>query len=186
MNAREIAIMAPLVILTIGAWLLSEAGARHDVRRREGDDRALSEGHSCAKQRGARRTSSRDWRNKRRDAPRNLYELSRAALSQYAPIFPGTVHPCWRLSSSSCGAPTIVIRLASRSAWRRSSCSSESALLIARHPAATQELFNGAFIDDSFARFMKILTLPGIGAYPSFCRSTTCAASGFCASNIRS
>jgi NADH-quinone oxidoreductase subunit N len=36
-----------------------------------------------------------------------------------------------------------------------------AALLVARHPAATQELFNGAFIDDSFGRFMKILTLAG-------------------------
>ncbi len=36
-----------------------------------------------------------------------------------------------------------------------------SALLIARHPSATQELFNGAFVDDRFARFMKVLTLTG-------------------------
>jgi NADH-quinone oxidoreductase subunit N len=34
-------------------------------------------------------------------------------------------------------------------------------LLIARQPAATEELFNGAFVNDSFARFMKILTLAG-------------------------
>ncbi len=36
-----------------------------------------------------------------------------------------------------------------------------AALLIARQPAATEELFNGAFVNDSFARFMKILTLAG-------------------------
>jgi NADH-quinone oxidoreductase subunit N len=36
-----------------------------------------------------------------------------------------------------------------------------SALLIARLPPASQELFNGAFVDDRFARFMKILTLAG-------------------------
>jgi NADH-quinone oxidoreductase subunit N len=35
------------------------------------------------------------------------------------------------------------------------------ALLILQHPPASQELFNGAFIDDRFARFMKILTLAG-------------------------
>jgi NADH-quinone oxidoreductase subunit N len=36
-----------------------------------------------------------------------------------------------------------------------------AALLIARDAPASQELFNGAFIDDRFARFMKILTLAG-------------------------
>ncbi len=36
-----------------------------------------------------------------------------------------------------------------------------AALLIARQPQATEELFNGAFIDDSFARFMKMLVLAG-------------------------
>jgi NADH-quinone oxidoreductase subunit N len=36
-----------------------------------------------------------------------------------------------------------------------------AALLIARQPAATEELFNGAFVNDSFARFMKVLTLAG-------------------------
>jgi NADH-quinone oxidoreductase subunit N len=36
-----------------------------------------------------------------------------------------------------------------------------AALLIARQPAATEVLFNGAFVNDSFARFMKILTLAG-------------------------
>ncbi len=36
-----------------------------------------------------------------------------------------------------------------------------SALLIARQPQATEELFNGAFVNDSFARFMKVLTLAG-------------------------
>ncbi len=34
-------------------------------------------------------------------------------------------------------------------------------LLIARHPAAAQSLFNGAFVDDGFARFVKILVLTG-------------------------
>jgi NADH-quinone oxidoreductase subunit N len=36
-----------------------------------------------------------------------------------------------------------------------------SALLIARLPPVSQELFNGAFVDDGFARFMKVLTLAG-------------------------
>src|SRR5262249_56415961 len=36
-----------------------------------------------------------------------------------------------------------------------------AALLIARQPAATEVLFNGAFVNDSFARFMKVLTLAG-------------------------
>jgi NADH-quinone oxidoreductase subunit N len=36
-----------------------------------------------------------------------------------------------------------------------------AALLIAGQPATTGQLFNGAFINDSFARFMKILTLAG-------------------------
>jgi NADH-quinone oxidoreductase subunit N len=36
-----------------------------------------------------------------------------------------------------------------------------AALLIARQPGATEELFNGAFVNDSFARFMKVLTLAG-------------------------
>jgi NADH-quinone oxidoreductase subunit N len=36
-----------------------------------------------------------------------------------------------------------------------------AALLIAGQPAATEQLFNGAFVNDSFARFMKILTLAG-------------------------
>jgi NADH-quinone oxidoreductase subunit N len=36
-----------------------------------------------------------------------------------------------------------------------------AALLIARQPAPAEVLFNGAFVNDSFARFMKILTLAG-------------------------
>ena len=36
-----------------------------------------------------------------------------------------------------------------------------AALLIAGQPAPTEQLFNGAFVNDSFARFMKILTLAG-------------------------
>jgi len=36
-----------------------------------------------------------------------------------------------------------------------------AALLIARQEQPTEELFNGAFVNDSFARFMKILTLAG-------------------------
>ncbi len=36
-----------------------------------------------------------------------------------------------------------------------------AALLIARQQQATEELFDGAFVNDSFARFMKILTLAG-------------------------
>jgi NADH-quinone oxidoreductase subunit N len=36
-----------------------------------------------------------------------------------------------------------------------------AALLICGQPPITQELFGGAFIDDRFARFMKILTLAG-------------------------
>jgi NADH-quinone oxidoreductase subunit N len=36
-----------------------------------------------------------------------------------------------------------------------------AALLIARQPAATEVLFDGAFVNDSFARFMKVLTLAG-------------------------
>lgn len=36
-----------------------------------------------------------------------------------------------------------------------------AALLLVRQPQATEELFNGAFVNDSFARFMKILTLAG-------------------------
>jgi NADH-quinone oxidoreductase subunit N len=36
-----------------------------------------------------------------------------------------------------------------------------AALLIARQPAPTEELFDGAFVNDSFARFMKVLTLAG-------------------------
>jgi NADH-quinone oxidoreductase subunit N len=34
-------------------------------------------------------------------------------------------------------------------------------VLVARQPSLAQELFNGAFVDDGFARFMKILTLAG-------------------------
>jgi NADH-quinone oxidoreductase subunit N len=34
-------------------------------------------------------------------------------------------------------------------------------LLIARHPPVAQTLFNGSFVDDGFARFMKVLTLFG-------------------------
>jgi len=36
-----------------------------------------------------------------------------------------------------------------------------AAVLIAAQPQATEELFNGAYINDSFARFMKMLTLIG-------------------------
>ncbi len=36
-----------------------------------------------------------------------------------------------------------------------------AALLIVGQPAPTEQLFNGAFINDSFARFMKILVLAG-------------------------
>jgi NADH-quinone oxidoreductase subunit N len=36
-----------------------------------------------------------------------------------------------------------------------------AALLIAGQPAPTEQLFNGAFVNDSFARFLKILTLAG-------------------------
>jgi NADH-quinone oxidoreductase subunit N len=36
-----------------------------------------------------------------------------------------------------------------------------AAFLIVTQPQATEELFNGAFVNDSFARFMKILTLAG-------------------------
>ncbi len=36
-----------------------------------------------------------------------------------------------------------------------------AAVLIAGQTQATEELFNGAFVNDSFARFMKILTLAG-------------------------
>lgn len=36
-----------------------------------------------------------------------------------------------------------------------------AAILIAGQTQATEELFNGAFVNDSFARFMKILTLAG-------------------------
>jgi NADH-quinone oxidoreductase subunit N len=36
-----------------------------------------------------------------------------------------------------------------------------AALLIARQPAPAEVLFNGSFVNDSFARFMKILTLAG-------------------------
>jgi NADH-quinone oxidoreductase subunit N len=36
-----------------------------------------------------------------------------------------------------------------------------AALLILRHPPVSQALFHGSFIDDRFARFMKILTLAG-------------------------
>ncbi|MGO9484027.1 MAG: NADH-quinone oxidoreductase subunit NuoN [Rhodomicrobium sp.] len=36
-----------------------------------------------------------------------------------------------------------------------------AALLIAGQAAPTEQLFNGAFVNDSFARFMKILTLAG-------------------------
>src|SRR5208337_3713192 len=36
-----------------------------------------------------------------------------------------------------------------------------AALLIASQPEPTEDLFNGAFVNDSFARFMKILTLAG-------------------------
>jgi NADH-quinone oxidoreductase subunit N len=36
-----------------------------------------------------------------------------------------------------------------------------AALLIARQPAPTEALFDGAFVNDSFARFMKVLTLAG-------------------------
>ena len=36
-----------------------------------------------------------------------------------------------------------------------------AALLIAGQPQPAEQLFNGAFVNDSFARFMKILTLAG-------------------------
>jgi NADH-quinone oxidoreductase subunit N len=82
------------------------------------------------------------------------------ALSEYAPIFPeaflvlasfvllmwGVYHR--RQAGFSISFVSIFVLLG-------------AALLIARHPAVSQELFNGAFVDDSFARFMKILTLAG-------------------------
>ncbi len=84
-----------------------------------------------------------------------------AGLSEYAPIFPelfivlasfvllmwGVYHR--RQAGNTISVVSIFVLLG-------------AALLIARHPAsASQELFNGAFVDDSFARFMKILTLAG-------------------------
>ncbi len=90
----------------------------------------------------------------------DIYTKTTAALSEYAPIFPelfivlaSFVLLMWGVyhryqMGVAIGAVSIFVLIG-------------SALLIARHPAATQELFNGAFIDDSFARFMKILTLSG-------------------------
>ncbi|MFZ1107663.1 MAG: NADH-quinone oxidoreductase subunit NuoN [Rhodomicrobium sp.] len=83
-----------------------------------------------------------------------------AALSEYAPIFPelfivlaAFVLLMWGVYHRyqigiAIGVVSIFVL-------------GGAALLIARHPAATQELFNGAFVDDSFGRFMKLLTLAG-------------------------
>ncbi len=90
----------------------------------------------------------------------DLYAKVTAALSEYAPIFPelfivlasfvllmwGAYHR--RQMGIAISVVSVFVLIG-------------SALLIARHPPAVQELFNGAFIDDSFARFMKILTLLG-------------------------
>jgi NADH-quinone oxidoreductase subunit N len=90
----------------------------------------------------------------------DLYTKATAALSEYAPIFPelfivlasfillmwGAYHRHQMGIAISVVSIFVLIG---------------SALLIARHPPAAQQLFNGAFIDDGFGRFMKILTLIG-------------------------
>ena len=88
------------------------------------------------------------------------YSKATTMLSYYAPIFPelfivlasfvllmwGVYHR--RQTGFVISVVSILVLLG-------------SALLIARHPPVSQELFNGAFVDDRFARFMKILTLAG-------------------------
>ena len=88
------------------------------------------------------------------------YSKAMTMLSSYAPIFPelfivlaAFVLLMWgvysrRPAGFAVSAASVVVLLG-------------AALLIARHPPASQELFNGAFVDDRFARFMKILTLAG-------------------------
>ncbi len=90
----------------------------------------------------------------------DAYTTFMATLSEYAPIFPETfivlasfVLLMWgvyhrRQTGFTISVVSIFVLIG-------------AALLIARHPPVSQELFNGAFVDDSFARFMKILTLAG-------------------------
>jgi NADH-quinone oxidoreductase subunit N len=88
------------------------------------------------------------------------YSKAMTMLSYYAPIFPelfivlaSFVLLMWgvyqrRQTGFVISVVSILVLLG-------------AALLIARHPPVSQELFNGAFVDDRFARFMKILTLAG-------------------------
>lgn len=81
-------------------------------------------------------------------------------LSSYAPIFPellivlaALVLLLWGVyqrqeSGFAVSAASILVLLG-------------AALLVSQQPEARQELFNGAFVDDRFGRFMKILTLAG-------------------------
>lgn len=83
-------------------------------------------------------------------------------LSTYAPIFPeifialaAMVLLMWGVfqreeAGFSIGVVAIFVLIG-------------AALLIARHPPVGQALFDGSFVDDRFARFMKILTLCGSG-----------------------
>src|SRR5271165_4556680 len=90
----------------------------------------------------------------------DTYSKAMTMLSYYAPIFPelfivlaSFVLLMWgvysrREAGFAISVVSILVLLC-------------SAILIARHPPVTQQLFNGAFVDDRFARFMKILTLAG-------------------------
>ena len=90
----------------------------------------------------------------------DTYSKAMTMLSYYAPIFPelfivlaSFVLLMWgvynrRQAGFTISVVSILVLLC-------------SAILIARHPPVSQELFNGAFVDDRFARFMKILTLAG-------------------------
>ena len=90
----------------------------------------------------------------------DTYSKAMTMLSYYAPIFPelfivlaSFVLLMWgvysrREAGFTISVVSILVLLC-------------SAILIDRHPPATQQLFNGAFVDDRFARFMKILTLAG-------------------------
>ena len=150
MSAREIAIMAPLVVLTLllgfypkpvidtasGAVNAMIAPYKEAIGARQAVQRAAA----------CHRTTSEI-----RPAP---------MLNDYAPIFPelfillasmvlllwGVYHR--REAGFSISIVSILVL-------------GGAALLIAGQPSPTEQLFNGAFVNDSFARFMKILTLAG-------------------------
>ena len=145
MGWREIAIFAPLIVLTLAVRLLSQAGARHVGGLGDGAARQLP---ACARRREIRRAGEV------RPCPMNA-----VALSSMTPVLPEIV--------LAVGAMALLMLGAYR---ERSDCARQRAarslLLIAaardrRAAFRTARVFGGSFIVDDFARFMKILAYAG-------------------------